>query len=49
MIQTNAPHTNIKTPHSGAFEYRLCYLCNSRAELLKIGQEIDEVKDKLLN
>ena len=25
----------------------LCYLCNSRAELLKIGREIDKDKDKL--
>jgi hypothetical protein len=48
MVQTNAPQTNIKTPHSGAFEYWLCYLCSSRADLIQIGQEIEEVKDKLI-
>ena len=25
----------------------LCCLCNSRAELVEIGKEIDELKDKL--
>jgi hypothetical protein len=47
MVQTNAPQTNIKTPHSGAFEYWLREMCSSRAELVEIGQEIDEVKNKL--
>jgi hypothetical protein len=25
----------------------LCSMCNSRTELIEIGQEIDELKDKL--
>lgn len=37
---------NIKTYHQGAFEYWLCCLCNSRAELLEIGQVIDDIKKK---
>ena len=42
------PRTNIKTHHRGAFEYWLGYLCNSRAKLIKIRQEILDFKKKFI-
>jgi hypothetical protein len=47
VLSNHNPQANIKTHHKGAFEYWLCYLCSSRAELMKIGQEIDKLKGKL--
>lgn len=34
-------------PAQGRFDFWLCSVCSSRTELLEIGREIDELKDKL--
>ena len=34
-------------PAQGRFDFWLCSVCNSRTELIEIGQEIDNVKNEL--
>ena len=42
-----AAPNKIKIPHWDIFILSwLCYLCNSRAELLEIGQAIEDIKKK---
>ena len=48
-LTDTAALTKIKNAPSGHFLFLswLRYLCNSRADLIQIGQEIDNAKEKL--